>query len=61
MESNIYTAGMGWSVPIGKKHRVIANKDFTVLEVSTPHLNDIIRHEDDSNRISGKLIQEHGA
>ena len=59
MESNIYTAGQGWSVPVNRKHRVISNKDFTLLEVSTPYLNDVIRHEDDYNRNSGKLTVEH--
>jgi mannose-6-phosphate isomerase-like protein (cupin superfamily) len=57
--SEIFKVGSGWSVPIGKKHRVIAKTDYTALEVSTPHLNDVIRYEDDSNRASGKINTEH--
>jgi quercetin dioxygenase-like cupin family protein len=60
LESNIFTIGNGWSVPIGKKHRVIAHTDYTALEVSTPHLNDVTRYEDDTNRDSGKIDKEHG-
>ena len=49
----------GWSVPLKRKHRVIAITDYTSLEVSTPHLDDVIRFADDSNRPSGKLNIEH--
>lgn len=59
LESKIFTVGTGWSIPINKKHRVIAKTDYTALEVSTPHLNDVIRYQDDSNRISGKIKEEH--
>lgn len=60
LESQIFKVGSGWSVPIGKKHRVIAKTDYTALEVSTPHLNDVIRYQDDTNRTSGKINDEHG-
>jgi len=59
LESKIFVAGTGWSTPIGKKHRVIAKTDYKSLEVSTTHLNDVIRYEDDNNRISGKIKEEH--
>lgn len=59
MISQIFKAGSGWSVPIGKKHRVIAKTDYKALEVSTPHLNDVIRYQDDTNRTSGKIKNEH--
>ena len=59
MESKIYTVGDGWTVPLGRKHRVIAKESYTALEVSTPHLNDVVRYEDDTNRISGKILDEH--
>lgn len=59
IESKIFTVGTGWSVPVGKKHRVIAKEDYTALEVSTPHLNDVVRYQDDSNRDSGKIKSEH--
>lgn len=61
LESKTYTAGQGWSVPLNRKHRVIATTDYTALEVSTSHLNDVIRYQDDSNRTSGKIQTEHGA
>lgn len=59
IESEIFKAGSGWSVPIGRKHRVIAKTDYTALEVSTPHLNDVIRYQDDTGRFSGKINSEH--
>ena len=60
MESKIYTVGTGWTVPLNRKHRVIAKESYTALEVSTPHLNDVVRYEDDTNRTSGKIESEHG-
>lgn len=60
MESKIYTVGTGWTVPLNRKHRVIAKESYTALEVSTPHLNDVVRYEDDTNRTSGKIDSEHG-
>lgn len=60
MISRIYKAGNGWSVPLNTKHRVIALTDYTALEVSTSHLNDCVRFEDDLNRASGKINSEHG-
>jgi len=59
LESKVYTAGSGWTVPLGKKHRVIAKTSYTALEVSTPHLNDVVRYQDDTNRTSGKINSEH--
>tara|TARA_B100000963_G_C22639539_1_gene679653 strand:+ start:912 stop:1385 length:474 start_codon:yes stop_codon:yes gene_type:complete len=60
MESKIYKVGSGWTVPLGRKHRVIAKESYTALEVSTPHLNDVVRYQDDTNRQSGKIESEHG-
>ena len=59
MISKIYKAGEGWTVPVKTKHRVIAKTDYTALECSTAHLNDVIRFDDDSNRTSGKIESEH--
>ena len=59
LESKIFKAGSGWTVPLNRKHRVIAKTSYTALEVSTPHLNDVVRYEDDSNRESGKIDSEH--
>ena len=59
LESRVFKAGSGWTVPLNRKHRVIAKTTYTALEVSTPHLNDVVRYEDDSNRKSGKINSEH--
>lgn len=59
MESRIYKKGQGWCVPLNTKHRVIAVTNYTALEVSTAHLNDCVRFQDDANRPSGKIETEH--
>ena len=59
MESQIFSAGSGWVVPVRRKHRVIAKTDYTALEVSTPHLDDVVRFQDDTDRASGKIDEEH--
>ena len=59
LQSHIFSKGSGWVVPRKRKHRVIAKTDYTALEVSTPHLDDVIRFEDDTNRESGKIEHEH--
>ncbi len=59
MESKVYGPGTGWTVPTGKKHRVYARTDFTILEAQSPHLNDIIRFQDDNQRSSGTIKAEH--
>ncbi len=59
LQSHIFKAGSGWVVPVKRKHRVIARTDYTALEVSTPHLDDVIRFQDDTNRTSGKINEEH--
>ena len=37
-------------IPSKSKHRIIAQEDSLLFEVSTPHLEDIFRHEDDYGR-----------
>tara|TARA_A100001035_G_scaffold94624_1_gene74287 strand:- start:130 stop:588 length:459 start_codon:yes stop_codon:yes gene_type:complete len=59
LEEFTFGPSQGWSVPLKRKHRVIAITDYTSLEVSTPHLDDVIRFADDTNRPSGKLKKEH--
>ena len=59
LKSHIFSKGSGWVVPRKRKHRVIAQTDYTALEVSTPHLDDVIRFKDDTNRMSGKIKEEH--
>jgi len=60
MEEFIFGVGQGWEVPLKRKHRVISLEDYTALEVSTSHLDDITRYSDDYNRQSGKIDSEHG-
>lgn len=59
LQSHVFKAGSGWVVPVQRKHRVIARTDYTALEVSTPHLDDVVRFQDDTNRASGKINEEH--
>lgn len=37
-------------IPPGRRHRMRAITDVEVFEVSTPHLSDVVRHEDDYGR-----------
>ena len=52
-------AGDFFTIHPPKKHRVIALTDVILQEVSTPHVNDVIRIEDDSERSDGKIEHEH--
>ena len=40
-------------------HRLEALTDILLYETSTPHLDDVIRVEDDSNRTNGRIASEH--
>ena len=42
-----------------KKHRVVAVTDLIIQEVSSPHVDDVIRVEDDTNRADGRIESEH--
>jgi|GEM_PF-1695833 len=42
-------------------HRFEACSDLTLYEASTPHLHDVIRVSDDSNRPDGRIESEHTA
>lgn len=54
-----YQAGSGWIVPAGVIHRVTAISNYRALEVSSPHLDDVIRLEDNHSRPSGRISEEH--
>lgn len=43
--------GDGWCIPPGLRHRMIALEDTEVLEVSSPELDDVVRHEDRYGRV----------
>ncbi|MCM2278561.1 MAG: cupin domain-containing protein [Oligoflexia bacterium] len=43
-------AGEAHHIATGRKHRMIATEDCDVFEVSTPHLDDVVRLEDGYGR-----------
>ncbi len=50
LETHRVLPGEAYHIPPGKKHRMRAIVDCEVLEVSTPHLTDVVRHSDDYGR-----------
>ena len=46
LKTEIIAAGASFHFPPGTVHRVTAIEDTTILEVSTPHLDDVVRLED---------------
>jgi len=44
------SAGDAHHIPVGRRHRMIAVDDCEVFEVSTPHLDDVVRLEDGYGR-----------
>jgi NDP-sugar pyrophosphorylase family protein/mannose-6-phosphate isomerase-like protein (cupin superfamily) len=59
VEKTIMKAGDYFNVAPPKKHRVIAITDIILQEVSTPHVDDVIRIDDEFNRTDGKIEAEH--
>lgn len=59
IEKKIMKSGEYFNVSPPKKHRVIAITDVILQEVSTPHVDDVIRIEDDTNRTDGRIESEH--
>jgi len=51
--------GDHWKSHPGTVHRVISTRDYLAYEVSTPELDDVIRLQDDTGRISGRIKEEH--
>lgn len=50
MITTIYEVGEIMHNPTLAKHRLTALEDTVILEVSTPHLDDVVRVEDDYQR-----------
>jgi mannose-6-phosphate isomerase len=50
LNTEVITAGASFHFPPGTVHRVTALEDTTILEVSTPHLDDVVRLEDNYGR-----------
>lgn len=46
----VMVPGQAYHTPVGRKHRMIALEDTDVYEVSTPHLDDVVRLEDSYGR-----------
>ena len=46
LKEEVITAGAAFRFPPGTVHRVTALEDTRIVEVSTPHLNDVVRLED---------------
>jgi mannose-6-phosphate isomerase-like protein (cupin superfamily) len=46
LKEEIITAGAAFRFPPGTVHRVTALEDTRIVEVSTPHLDDVVRLED---------------
>lgn len=55
----VHARRSGWSSAAGVLHRVIAETDYTSVEVSTPELDDVIRWADDTDRGDGRIAVEH--
>ncbi len=49
---DVYGPGEAYSIPPGVIHRVKVLEDCRLFEVSTPELDDVIRHADDYNRVN---------
>lgn len=54
LEEILMSQGECHHIPPGKKHRMIGVEDCDVFEVSTPHLDDIVRLEDNYGRTPTK-------
>ena len=52
-DSEVVQAGAAFRIRPGTVHRLRALEDTTVLEVSTPHLDDVVRLEDAYGRADG--------
>ena len=51
--SEVVSAGAAFRLPPGTVHRIRALDDTLMLEVSTPHLDDVVRLEDSYGRAGG--------
>jgi mannose-6-phosphate isomerase class I len=51
--------GTAFDMAPGYVHRVYATTDLEFIEVSTAHVDDVIRLQDDQGRSHGKIQSEH--
>lgn len=59
IEKSIFEAGDSWTIPCGRKHRIVALTDMVMLEASTPEVDDVVRIDDETNRPCGRIESEH--
>ena len=52
-------ANVVFHTPPGTVHRMIAETDLLYIEASTQELDDVVRLQDDKNRIHGRIDSEH--
>lgn len=57
----VLTPGHVAHITPGVVHRVEAVTDLVIVEVSTPHLDDVVRVEDDLGRPDGRIDAEHSS
>lgn len=50
LEEILMRQGEAHHIPVGRKHRIVAVEDCEVFEVSTPHLDDVVRLDDGYGR-----------
>ena len=50
LSEEVISAGASFRYPPGTVHRVTALEDTMIVEVSTPHLDDVVRLEDEYGR-----------
>jgi mannose-6-phosphate isomerase len=53
MVERIFQPGDSCHIPPGTRHRLVAEEDSEVFEVSTPDLDDVVRLEDRYGRVGG--------
>lgn len=53
MSEVLLSKGQSFHIAPNRKHRMIAVSDCEVFEVSTPHLDDVVRLEDSYGRVPG--------
>jgi mannose-6-phosphate isomerase-like protein (cupin superfamily) len=51
LDEMVLSPGQAHHIPVGRRHRMVALEDCDVVEVSTPHLDDVVRVEDAYGRV----------
>lgn len=59
MEESPFEVGDTWTIPCGRKHRLVALTDLVMLEASSPEVDDVVRIQDDAGRGNGRIESEH--